>query len=177
MKLIIDGLMCLLTVSACQSLKTNMKAEIDTSTPLPQELVIQKPAVGGANIASPLVFIYKTKADYYNNVPVLMNNERTAIVSYPAPIDLTYGGKLRLPTHLIDGYLLDNKGIGPNVAFLSYTYEEYSKMKQAPSMAELMDHIISKYPLSVWHVCGRRNDYTDIVPQLNELIEKDYMQK
>ena len=175
MKEMLCGLLTIMLIVGCQSTKNNMKTENQPTLPAPQEIIVQKPLAGPAYVSSPVVFIYKTKADYYYNVPVMMNNDRTVIVSYPAPVDLTYGGKLRLPTHLVDGYLLDNRGIGPNVAFLSYTYEEYSKMEQAPSMEELMNHIISKYPLSVWHTCGRWADYTDIVPQLNALIEKEYM--
>ena len=176
MKEMLCGLFTIMLIIGCQSSKNNMKTKSQSTIPVPQEIVVkQQPLTGSANVSSPPVFIYKTKADYYYNVPVMMNNDRTAIVSYPAPVDLTYGGKLRLPTHLIDGYLLDNRGIGPNVAFLSYTYEEYSKMEQAPSMEELMSHIISKHPLSIWHQCGRWADYTDIVPQLNALIEKEYM--
>ena len=175
MKEMLCGLLTIMLIVGCQSTKNNMKTENQPILPAPQEVIVQKPLAGPAYVSSPVVFIYKTKADYYYNVPVMMNNDRTVIVSYPAPVDLTYGGKLRLPTHLVDGYLLDNRGIGPNVAFLSYTYEEYSKMEQAPSMEELMNHIISKYPLSVWHTCGRWADYTDIVPQLNALIEKEYM--
>ena len=175
MKQILGGLFVVLLTASCQSSKQNMKTE-NPPVVVGQPIVVKQQIIGGpVNVSSPVVFIYKTNGDYYYNVPVMMNNDRTAIVSYPAPVDLTYGGKLRLPTHLVDGYLLDNRGIGPNVAFLSYTYEEYSQMKQAPSMDELMNHIISKYPLTVWHQCGRWADYTDIVPQLNALIEKEYM--
>lgn len=172
----LHGLFLIMLICACQSTK-KMNNENQNNEPPLERITTMKPLNGGINVSSPPVFIYKTNGDYYNNVPVIMNNDRTAIVSYPAPTDLSYGGKLRLPTRLVDGYLLDNRGIGPNVAFLSYTYQEYSKMKEAPSMEELMSHIISKYPLTVYHTCGRWRDYTDIVPQLNELIEKEYMQK
>ncbi len=165
-------------VAACQSSKS-MKSNDTTPDPQPIGQVIPSvltPLTGGgcAQMRSPQVFIYKTKADYYNYVPVMMNDQRTAIVSYPAPIDLVYGGKLRLPTHLVDGWLLDNRGIGPNVAFLSYTYEEYSQMATAPTMAQLMEHIIDKHPLTTFRFCGPRADYTDLVPQLNKLIEGNF---
>ena len=154
-----------------------MGESTSSHTVIPSDKRLQPHQSNEQRMKGPLVFIYKTNGDYYYNVPVTMNEERTQITSYPAPVDLSYGGGLRLPTRLVDGYLLDNKGIGPNVAFLSYTYEEYSKMKTAPSMEELMSHIIAKHPLTVWHQCGYRSDYTNLVPQLNQLIEKEYLQK
>ncbi len=132
---------------------------------------------GAAAVSSPRVFVYKTKADYSHLVPVLMDDARTKILSYPHPLDLTVGGKLCLPTLLNEGYWLDNRGIGRNVAFLSYTYEEYSQLPTAPSMEELMAHIKDKYPITEWHECGRRADYKNIVPELNKLIEQGFLQK
>jgi hypothetical protein len=118
------------------------------------------------------VFVYKLKDEAnYNRVPVMMNVARTEIESYPAPTDLKSGGTLCLPTRLADGYLLDNKGIGPRVAFLSYTYEEYAALTEVPSMETLLQHIVDKNPLLTWRYYGRRSDYTDIVKQLNELIQ------
>ena len=102
---------------------------------------------------------------------------RTRILSYPAPGDLKMGDGLRLPTLLNKGYLLDNKGIGPNVAFLTYTYEEYSQLPTAPSMTDLMSHILDKYPLLEIRACGRRADYKDIVIELNEKIAEGFLQK
>lgn len=132
-----------------------------------------KRVIGGEpQSASPVVYVYKTKKDYSHLVPVLMDEGRTRIVSYPSPGDLKRGGSLCLPTKLEQGYWLDNRGIGPSVAFLSYTYEEYSKLSVAPSMDDLMSHIVDKYPLLEIHACGRRADYSgkDIVSELNRKI-------
>jgi hypothetical protein len=106
-------------------------------------------------------------------VPVLMNEERTRIVSYPDPIDLQRGGKPALPTPLEGGYWLDNRGIGPTVAFLSYTYEEYIRLAAPPSREEMMERIVDKYPLTEIRACGRRADYKDIVTELNEKIRRE----
>ena len=43
---------------------------------------------------------------------------------------------------LDDGFLLDNRGIGANTAFTSWTYAEYMAMPSAPSAAEIMNHIL-----------------------------------
>ena len=133
---------------------------------------------GGNPIStSPIVYVYKTKADYLHQVPVLMDEGRTRILAYPAPSDLKTGDVLCLPTPLEDGYLLDNRGIGLNVAFLAYTYEEYSKFTEPPSMKELMANIVERYPLLEIHECGRRADYKDIVSELNEKISEGFLQK
>ena len=44
-------------------------------------------ATSQAGVSSPVVYIYKMKKDYSKLVPVLMNEERTRIVSYPDPVD------------------------------------------------------------------------------------------
>ena len=126
-----------------------------------------------AGVSSPVVYIYKMKKDYSKLVPVLMNEERTRIVSYPDPVDLQRGGKPALPTPLEGGYWLDNRGIGPTVAFLSYTYEEYIRLAAPPSREEMMERIVDKYPLTEIRACGRRADYKDIVTELNEKIRRE----
>lgn len=119
---------------------------------------------------SPVVYIYKTKKDYSHLVPITMNADRTRILSYPAPSDLIRNGQLTLPTALDKGYWLDNRGITPNVVFLTYTYEEYSKMPTAPSKEDMLKHIEDKYPLVNIINCGKRADYKDLVTELNQYI-------
>lgn len=120
---------------------------------------------------SPDVCIYRMKKDYSHNVPITMNAERTEIISYPAPSDLISGGKLCLPDSLHKGYWLDNRGINKNSVFLDYTYEEYASMPKAPSLEELMTHIIDKNPFTEIVTCGPRRDYKDIIKELNDMID------
>ncbi|MDE6491440.1 MAG: hypothetical protein K2L49_09820 [Muribaculaceae bacterium] len=91
----------------------------------------------GNHAVMPKARIYRTNGDYRDNVPVSLDASRTTVVSYPAPTDLA-----SLPAQLADGYLLDNRGIGPNTAFTSYTYAEYSAMSEAPSAARIMAAVI-----------------------------------
>ncbi len=129
--------------------------------------------LGGSNKVSVTrpVTIYKTTKDYSQNVPVIMNADRTEIVSYPDPKDIRESSK---PTQLNNGYLLDNRGIGENVAFLSYTYDEYSKLETAPSREKLMNSIIDKNPLSTIVNCGHASDYSgNLVDALNEYIKNN----
>ena len=118
----------------------------------------------------PHVFIYKTKHDYKNNVPVLLSEDKTQIVSYPHPTDLIIGGNLALPLQLQNGYLLDNRGINKNVAFLKYTYQEYSNFKSAPKLEELYKNIIDKDPLTELYDCGKKASFVDLKKQINEII-------
>ena len=129
---------------------------------------------GDQQISSPLVYVYKTKADYSALVPVIMNEARTKIVSYPAPRDVIAGDKLAIPVLLEDSFWLDNRGISPNVAFLTYTYEAYSKLTTVPDTEQLMQHIADRYPLTELYECGRRADYTNLVEQLNRLIKDGF---
>jgi len=106
-------------------------------------------------------FIYKTGHDYFNNVPVTLSADKKTVVAYPGPGDVFYMGKLAYPTRLSGGYLLDNRGINVDVAFLKYTYEEYSQLKTAPSLDELYANIVDKNPLTELYDCGSREQYKD----------------
>ena len=125
--------------------------------------------------ALPHIVIYKTTKDYSQNVPIILSEDKTQIVSYPHPTDLFFGGKLALPTQLNKGYLLDNRGIGKNVAFLKYTYAEYSKLQTLPSLRELYENIIDKDPLIELWDCGTKANFTDLEKQLNEWIDKNML--
>jgi len=130
-----------------------------------------KPAIGAPVTASPDVIIYKTKKDYSKQVPVILSENKKEILVYPAPDDIYYKGDLAYPTPLENGYLMDNRGINENVAFLVYTYEEYSKMEQTPRREDLWEHIIDKNPLEEMYKCGNKSDYEDIRMELNRKIE------
>jgi len=127
--------------------------------------------------AGPHVIIYKTRKDYNDKVPVLLNEEKTKIISYPGVKDVFYNGKLAIPTSLSDGFLLDNRGIGKNVAFLKITYEEYSKLEEPPSTSEMMNMIIDKEPLTEMYDCGNRYQYKDIPDDLNRIISNKQLNR
>lgn len=118
--------------------------------------------------------VYKTRKNYYDNVPVILTSDKKNIVSYPSIYDVYYNGKLSYPTKLTDGYLLDNRGINESVAFTSYTYEEYSKLKETPSKDELLKRIIDKNPLIVIVYCGNRSNYKNEVEELNDQIKNNF---
>ncbi|MBR6757578.1 MAG: hypothetical protein IKM35_03800 [Bacteroidaceae bacterium] len=143
--LIIAAMTAIMTMNSCQSSKDN--AATQTSN---EEKAIER-TVDNSQRAMPRVIVYKTKADYSNHVPVNMNDNKSEIASYPDPVDVK---PVKHPTQLQDGYLLDNFGIGRNVAYLDYTYEEYAALPQVPDMATLMQHIIELNPLTEYYISG-----------------------
>ena len=125
-----------------------------------------KPA---ALITGPGTIIYKTKADYSKNVPVTLSEDKSHIVSYPAPQDVYFRGELAYPTKLAKGFLLDNRGISVNSAFISLTYEEYAKLGAAPNPEALYKMIIDKDPFTEMYSLGSR--YRNATQEITELIE------
>ncbi len=121
-------------------------------------------------IPSAPCIVYKTKADYSTDVPVGLSQDKSHITSFPAVLDLKRNNQYTYPTPLANGYLLDNRGIGPDVAFLKISYEEYYNYDQVPQASDLFSKILETDPLVEMYRCGNVGDYTDIVRQLNEII-------
>ena len=122
-------------------------------------------------VASPPLLVYKTKADYYQYVPVILSEDKIQIVSFPDIKDIYYKGKLAYPTKLNKGYLIDNRGINKNVAFLNLTYENYSRLEKTPSAKKLMSIILDKDPLVELYDCGMRMTYKNPAEEINKFID------
>jgi hypothetical protein len=145
----------LMVVTACHSRKKSKQSVVSTNFPGPPTIV------------------YKMKKDYSQNVPVILSTDKQTIVSYPSVEDVILNGKHPVPTLLKNGYYLDNRGIGPDVAFTKFTYEEYSRFRGTPTVEDLMESIIDKDPLIEMYDCGNRLRFTDIETELNQLIENE----
>lgn len=152
---------------ACETVKNSHKPVSTT----PQSVNTSASQTLDFSIQSTL--IYKTKNDYFNNVPVILSEDKAMIISYPAPSDVYYNGKLAYPKRLDNNYLLDNRGINQNVAFLKLTYEEYSKLSKAPSIKEMYEMIIDKDPISELCNCGNRQQFKNEVSEINELVKNN----
>jgi len=126
---------------------------------------------GGHRYLGPQAIIYQTRGDYSKNVPVTLSADKTKIVSYPAPQDLYTAGVLAYPTELAKKYWLDNRGIGPNTAFLKLTYEEYAKLGAAPGPDDLYKLIIDKDPITHMYSLGPRARFKNLVTEADSLIE------
>src|SRR4029078_1289771 len=119
----------------------------------------------------PPTLVYKTQKDYHDLVPVWVSDDKSRIVAYPGIKDIRTSNGFPLPTSLNDGYLLDNRGINKNAAFLKLTYEEYSKLDSLPGITEMYKWIKHKDPLITLCDCGSRQAFTEIKSQLNALID------
>lgn len=137
-----------------------------SSTSSPME-----PTSGLTSVLPPCI-IYKTKGDYSGFVPVLLSDDRSRIVMYPDVIDIQKQGDGVFPTPLEDGFYLDNRGIGPNVAFLDITYKQFMAFPSTPSAGDLFDRILDADPLVVMYQCGTRSEMETMVEKLNGVIRE-----
>jgi len=127
----------------------------------------QNPSI---SMALPPTIIYKTKKNYDKNVAIYLSDDKKKITGYPAPTDVSAGS---YPTVLKNGYLLDNRGIGKNIAFISMTYEEYATLKKVPSIAELESMIIDRDPIKEMYYCNHNLRYSDIA-ELEKVINNKF---
>jgi hypothetical protein len=132
---------------------------------------------GKNEMASPPTIVYQTKADYFDKVPVTLSEDKSEVVSFPGVKDIFYNGELAYPTKLNDGYLLDNRGINPNSAFLKLTYGDYSKLEATPTKEELFGMILDNDPFISMYNCGSKYQYKDIVTELNAMIDSKKLKK
>lgn len=119
------------------------------------------------------LLVYRTKADHRAQVPVLLSDDGSRILSYPHPRDLGTGGNMSIPLELGEGWLLDRRGIGVNVGFLRTTYAEYAELGNAPTVTELEALLVDRDPLTDLCDCGPRSGFTDPVAQLTSIILHD----
>ncbi len=152
MKKILSVLIIAGLIISCGSNKNIMKAEL---------------------VPGPKALIYKTRADYYDKVPIGLSADKKQVVSYPDPSDLRTGETWLMPTKLTKGYLLDNKGIGVNVAFLKYSYAEYAALTELPEPQELMQAIIDPDPITELWDCGMRSEFNNI-RDLKQIIRDNF---
>jgi hypothetical protein len=164
MKLFICFLSLCLAISCAQQTTSIGQTKAPVGTPV--------------NALAPTI-VYKMTGNYWQNVPVTLSDDKTQIVSYPHPKDLIVNGKLATPSPLPDGYWLDNRGISPNVAFTSWTYEAYSRLEAPPSVSELFNAIIDKNPIAEMCDCGSRTTFSSPIEiPLKALIkQKELTQK
>ena len=101
-----------------------------------------------------------------------MDEKREQILSFPSPVDIRAGSRINAPILLEQGFLLDQRGIHPNSAFLTTTFEEYGKLTSTPTNEELMALVSDTDPFVIMYRCNiKRED--DLVLKLNELIRNN----
>lgn len=149
----------LATIAACKSKNT-------PGTNMPVSIFVPDMKAPG-----PPAMVYKTRQNYDNLVPIILSEDKSRVLSYPHPSDLVSGDGYLVPTSLKNGYLLDNKGINKDVAFINMTYESYARLKEAPAVEELLAMVIDKDPLAELCNCGNRSALADAPVQLGTLID------
>ncbi len=122
--------------------------------------------------AAPPTIVYKVAKKYLDKVPITLNEDKTGIVSYPAPGDIN---ESQLPTPLKHGWYLDNRGIGPNTVFISLTYKEYAQLKSAPDAEQFSKLIMGKNPIKAMYNCGSRFKFKNITEELNTIIDNKFI--
>lgn len=164
--------MAVLLSAGCHEKKEVAQTTATTTTPTAGAVQLSQATATGV-AATAHVLVYRTRTDHHDKVPIMLSADRKTILSYPHPKDLRAGDGLSLPVELEDGWLLDRRGIGMNVAFLGTTYTEYAALENAPSLAELEASITDREPLTDLCDCGPRSVFTDPAAQINSLIQHD----
>ncbi len=132
---------CVAMVSARRP-KVSASEQQEAATQVTETIVYGTgPAGNVSRIGSepPRALIYSMNGNWSQYVPVTLNEEGTALVSYPAPTDITYS---QTPVSVGDGLWLDRRGISNRTAFTRWTYAEYSQLKAVPSQEEIMNNLI-----------------------------------
>lgn len=115
------------------------------------------------------VVVYKTKKNYNRQVAVTLNTDKTTVISYPDPSDIR--SFRPYPIHLRSKYLLDQRGIDSNVAFLKLSYRQYSKLKVAPEPNFILSNLIlDNNPILEFHIIEKYLPNSDVKQLLNQRI-------
>jgi hypothetical protein len=115
--------------------------------------------------------VYKTRGDYSSLVPVALNAEKTAVVSFPDRSDICGKQEEVRPTGLHNGYLLDNRGISASTVFLDLTFEEYCGLAEELTPQGLLERVADFDPFTELYDCGNRAQFTSLVEGLNSIID------
>ena len=116
---------CSLLLAALSLMLTSCKTANKTGGKLMPDA--EEATVLASEAAMPHVIVYKTSKDYSRNVPVVLDDSRSVIVSYPAPTDVT--PSVFLPVSLDKGYWLDRKGISANPASFLQSLQQCRQCK------------------------------------------------
>jgi hypothetical protein len=115
------------------------------------------------------VVVYKTKKNYNRQVAVTLNTDKSTVISYPDPSDIR--SFRPYPIQLRSKYLLDQRGIDSNVAFLKLSYRQYSKLKVAPEPNFILSNLIlDNNPILEFHIIEKYPPNSDVKQLLNQRI-------
>lgn len=156
---------CAIGLIACNGSRNATTGEGGTNMDTGTE---QGSTARNGSAATAPVIVYRTSTDHSDHVPVALSSDGK-IVSYPHPTDVE--GDVR-PIDIGDGYLLDRRGIGTDVAYLDYTFAEYAALENAPGLSELEARIIDRDPLIEMYHCGTRADHSDPEKEMRSIVQQ-----
>lgn len=117
-----------------KSTKTKADTATETNQGVTRTITVTQPMVG----MIPKATAFKMSGDFADNVAVSVGSDGQ-LTYFPAPSDISASSA---PTSLGDGWYLNNQGLGENSVFTKYTFEEYSKLPEVPSVEQLKAAII-----------------------------------
>ena len=120
----------------------------------------------------PPTIIFKMNKKYINCVPISVSEDKTTILSYPDPRDISEHSR---PTPLKKGYYLDNRGIGANTVLLNITYDEYAKLPTAPNIDQLKKMIIKGNPIKKIYLCKKAILSENCTENLCKIIDNKFI--
>lgn len=121
-------------------------------------------------VPGPNAIVYQLNGPWENLVPITLSADGNNILAYPAPADVK---NMRAPIKLNKGWWLDTRGISPNTAFLDYTLDAYTALKEIPSLATLQQHIRVKKPFKKMYNCGVLVSGNESITQLNKQVRSN----
>lgn len=137
MKRVIFIMAILLITGACSR---NTSGSVETPNSVVTSLTVTKKPVSGVKPVSAVLkaSVFKMSGDYSDNVAIGIGADGK-LTYFPAPSDIDINSA---PVSLGDGWWLNRQGLGKGYRFTRYTFEEYSKLPEVPSMQELLDAVI-----------------------------------
>lgn len=136
-------LLPMIMICGC-SKKTTTVAESTSQQP---EVVRMVDPIGSRPVSMVLkASAFQMTGDYSNNVAITLNNDGS-LAYFPDPSDITSASR---PIDLGNGWWLNRQGIGPNSVFTRYTFDEYEKLPNVPTLEELKASVIPGARVSNW---------------------------
>lgn len=114
--------------------------------------------------------VYKVKKPFHGFVPVVLNEDKSDIISYPGKEDALHILERGIALQLQEDYWLDKQGIQAHSVFLSKTLEEWKNLTVIPTPREMMALIQIQEPFAELCDCGNAYTFKNIEQELNQLI-------
>lgn len=142
-----------------------------TENNAPVALPPRDPAPVGKTVAMiPKATAFKMNGDYADHVGITLGQDGE-VTYFPAPSDISSASK---PLNLGNGWWLNRQGLGKNSVFLKYTFEEYSRLKETPTVAELKKNIIAGSHIENFvQLPYNINDAKDHLKEIKSFLVKD----